>query len=438
MRADRITPQHLQRTAIVYVRQSSPEQVRSHAESTRIQIGLHDQAVAFGWPKPVTILDDLGVSAAGFAHRPGFQHLVAEVSLGHVGMILCFEASRLSRNSKDWAQLFELCGLLATLVADLDQVYDLSLPDDRLILGVKGSISEYELTLFRQRSQQAIRAKAQRGALQFTLPAGLGWTPDGQIERHPDRRVQQAIRMVFDKLLQFGSVRQVLMWLRDEHLSLPTLEHERPRAITWRPPTYRMVLSIVRSPFYAGAYAFGRRESRTRVVAGRVTRTHGHAKPISRWTALIRDHHPGYISWEQFERNQQRLEENAHMKGTIARQAARGAILGYLAGERLAAPTDLVFLTPRTPVRPIGTAGVRDVVCRAIERAGVPAPSRGPHILRHSLATRLLRDGAALDTIGAVLRHRDVNTTALYAKVDLAMLAQVAQPWPATEEGSSC
>jgi DNA invertase Pin-like site-specific DNA recombinase len=324
MRTDRITPQHLQRTAIVYVRQSSPEQVRSHAESTRIQIGLHDQAVAFGWPKPVTILDDLGVSAAGFAHRPGFQHLVAEVSLGHVGMILCFEASRLSRNSKDWAQLFELCGLLATLVADLDQVYDLSLPDDRLILGVKGSISEYELTLFRQRSQQAIHAKAQRGALQFTLPAGLGWTPDGRIELHPDRRVQQAIRMVFDKLLQFGSVRQVLMWLRDEHLSLPTLEHERPRAITWRPPTYRMVLSIVRSPFYAGAYAFGRRESRTRVVAGRVTRTHGHAKPISRWTALIRDHHPGYISWEQFERNQQRLEENAHMKGTIARQAARG------------------------------------------------------------------------------------------------------------------
>lgn len=331
MRTDRITPQHLQRTAMVYVRQSSPEQLRSHAESTRIQVGLRDQAVAFGWPTPVTIVDDLGISAAGFAHRPGFQHMVTEVSLGHVGMILCFEASRLSRNSKDWAQLFELCGLLATLVADLDQVYDLALPDDRLILGVKGSISEYELSLFRQRSQQAIRAKAQRGALQFTLPAGLGWTPDGQIELHPDRRVQQAIRMVFDKLLQFGSVRRVLMWLRDEQLSLPTLEHERPRAITWRPPTYRMVLSIVRSPFYAGAYAFGRRETRTRVVAGRATRTHGHDKPMPQWTALIRDHHPGYISWEQFERNQRRLEENAHMKGTIARKAARGG-RGLLAG----------------------------------------------------------------------------------------------------------
>jgi Recombinase/Recombinase zinc beta ribbon domain len=137
--------------------------------------------------------------------------------------------------------------------------------------------------------------------------------------------------MVLDKLVEFGSVRQVLMWLHDEHLSLPTLEHERPRAITWRPPTYRMVLSIVRSPFYAGAYAFGRRETRTRVVAGRVTRTHGHAKPMSQWTALIRDHHPGYISWEQFERNQQRLEENAHIKGTIARQAARGG-RGLLGG----------------------------------------------------------------------------------------------------------
>ena len=223
----------MQRAAIVYVRQSSPEQVRNHGESTRIQLGLRDKAVAFGWRDPVTIVDDLGTSAGGFAHRAGFQHMAAEVSLGHIGIILCFEASRLSRNSKDWAQLFEVCGHLDTLVADLDQVYDLALPDDRLILGVKGSISEYELSLFRQRSQAAIVAKAQRGALTFTLPAGLSWTPEGQIERHPDRRVQQAIRLVLDKLSAFGSVRQVLMWLRDERVSLPTLESERPRAITW-------------------------------------------------------------------------------------------------------------------------------------------------------------------------------------------------------------
>ena len=138
MMTDRITATHLQRAAIVYVRQSSPEQVRNHAESTRIQLGLRDKAVAFGWHNPVTIVDDLGISAGGFAHRAGFQHMAAEVSLGHVGIILCFEASRLSRNSKDWAQLFEVCGHLDTLVADLDQVYDLALPDDRLILGVTG------------------------------------------------------------------------------------------------------------------------------------------------------------------------------------------------------------------------------------------------------------------------------------------------------------
>src|SRR5712692_6967662 len=324
MMTDRITATHLQRAAIVYVRQSSPEQVRNHGESTRIQIGLRDKAVAFGWHNPVTIVDDLGISAGGFAHRAGFQHMAAEVSLGHIGIILCFEASRLSRNSKDWSQLFELCGHLDTLVADLDQVYDLALPDDRLILGVKGSVSEYELSLFRQRSQEAIRAKAKRGALQFTLPAGLGWTPEGTIELNPDRRVQQAIRMVLDKLSALGSVRQVLMWLRDESVALPTLESERPRAITWRLPTYRMVLSMVRSPFYAGAYAFWRRESRTRVVDGRATRTSGHHKPLARWTALIRDHHPGYISWEQFERNQRLLEENTHMKGTMARKAGRG------------------------------------------------------------------------------------------------------------------
>jgi DNA invertase Pin-like site-specific DNA recombinase len=324
MMTNRITADHLKRAAIIYVRQSSPEQVRNHGESTRIQIGLRDKAVAFGWRDPVTMLDDLGISAGGVAHRAGFQHMTAEVSLGKVGIILCFEAFRLSRNSKDWAQLFEICGHLATLVADLDQVYDLALLDDRLILGVKGSVSEYERSLFRQRSQEAIRAKATRGALHFTLPAGLNWTPDGQIELHPDRRVQQAIRMVLDTLSEFGSVRQVLMWLRDERVSLPTLESERPRAITWRLPTYGMVLSIVRSPFYAGAYAFGRRESRTRVVDGRATRTSGHEKPMDRWTALIRDHHLGYIPWEHFERNQRRLEENAHMKGTIARKAGRG------------------------------------------------------------------------------------------------------------------
>ena len=324
MKADRITADHLKRAAIVYVRQSKPDQVRSHAESTRLQIGLRETAVALGWPNPTTILDDLGISAGGFAERAGFQHMAAEVSLGKVGIILCLEASRLSRNSKDWAQLFEICGHLNTLVGDLDQVYDLRIPSDRLILGVKGTVSEYELSLFRQRSHEAILAKAQRGELTFTLPPGLSWTLDGKIELNPDRRVQQAIAMVFAKSAELGSVRQVLMWLREENLSLPTLEPDGSRKITWRRPTYRMVLATIRSPFYAGAYVFGRRESRTCVSEGRARRTSGHDKPMGEWTTLIRDHHPGYISWEQFERNQRLLEENAHMKGTTSRKAARG------------------------------------------------------------------------------------------------------------------
>jgi DNA invertase Pin-like site-specific DNA recombinase len=362
MMVDRITATHLTRAAIIYVRQSSPEQVRTHGESTRIQLGLRAKAIALGWRHPVTLLDDLGISAAGFAQRPGFQRMATEVSLGHVGIILCVEASRLSRNSKDWAPLFEICGHLDTLVADLDQIYNLALPDDRLILGVKGRVSEYELSLFRQRSQEAIVAKAKRGALTFTLPAGLSWTTAGAIELHPDRRVQQAIRLVLDKLTECGSVRQVLMWLHNEQVSLPTLESERPRAITWRLPTYRMVLSIVRSPFYAGAYAFGRRESRTRIVDGRATRTSGHDKPMARWTSLIRDHHPGYISWEQFERNQRLLEENAHMKGTMARKAARGGqclLAGLLRCARCGRMLHVVY----------GRTGYARYECRQANRA---------------------------------------------------------------------
>jgi DNA invertase Pin-like site-specific DNA recombinase len=322
MMTDRITATHLQRGAIVYVRQSSPEQVRNHGESTRIQIGLRDKAVAFGWRDPVTMVDDLGISAGGFAHRAGFQHMAAEVSLGKVGIIL--GRTPALAQLRTGPSCSRSAGTSIRWSLDLDQVYDLALPNDRLILGVKGSVSEYELSLFRQRSQAAIVAKAKRGALTFTLPAGLSWTPEGQIELHPDRRVQQAIRLVLDKLSAFGSVRQVLMWLRDERVALPTLESERPRAIMWRLPTYRMVLSWCAVRSMLGPTPSRARESRTRIVDGRATRTSGHQKPLARWTALIRDHHPGYISWEQFERNQRLLEENTHMKGTMARKAGRG------------------------------------------------------------------------------------------------------------------
>jgi DNA invertase Pin-like site-specific DNA recombinase len=271
----------------------------------------------------MVITDDLGVSAAGYAERPGFQRLVAEVSLLKVGIILCFEASRLSRNSKDWAQLFELCGHLKTLVADLDQIYDLAIANDRLLLGIKGTVSEYELALLRQRSREATEAKAQRGEYQLPLPVGLCWN-QGKIELSPDQRIQQAIRMIFEKFAELGSARQVLIWLRDHDLSLPTVVFAgRGGSIQWCRPTYRMVICALTNPTYAGAYAYGRSGMEQRVVDGQFRRRRVQ-NPRQQWRVLIREHHPGYISWEQFERNQQILAENAFVTGTTARKSARG------------------------------------------------------------------------------------------------------------------
>jgi hypothetical protein len=246
-----------------------------------------------------------------------------------VGIILCFEASRLSRNSKDWAQLFELCGYMDTLVADLDQVYDLSIANDRLLLGVKGSLSEYELTVLRQRCAEAIEAKARRGELQFGLPAGLVWN-DGKIELVADIRIQQTLRMVFNKFDELGSARQVLTWFRDQNLQLASSGFAGTGGVRWCTPTYRLVLSILRSPLYAGAYAYGKTGVRTRLVDGQAQQVRA-KKPMDEWKVLLVDHHEGYISWEKFLNNQQRLAENAFMTGTKGRKSARGGRL-LLAG----------------------------------------------------------------------------------------------------------
>lgn len=326
---DRIRVGHLERTAVVYVRQSSVGQLHRHAESTRLQLGLTQRARELGWQEPKVVSDDLGISAAGYATRPGFQRLVTEVSLRQVGIILCVEASRLSRNSKDWAQLFELCGHLDTLVADIDQVYDLSIANDRLLLGIKGSVSEYELALLRQRSRESTEAKAKRGEFQLGLPVGLRWADD-KIDLVPDQRVQHALRLVFEKFDQLGSARQVLMWLREHGVSLPTKGFPGTGPVRWCSPTYSMVIGLIRHPAYAGAYTYGRTAPRQEVVDGQLQKRRVF-KPMSEWRVLIRNHHPGYISWEQFEQNQQALAENAFMTKTRGRKSARGGKL-LLAG----------------------------------------------------------------------------------------------------------
>jgi DNA invertase Pin-like site-specific DNA recombinase len=319
----KISPDHLKRRAVVYIRQSSPGQVIHNQESQRRQYGLAEHARQLGFQQVEVIDEDLGRSGSGQVERPGFAHLVAEVCTGQVGAVLCLEASRLARNGRDWHYLIELCGLVRTVVIDPDGVYDPCLLNDRLLLGLKGTMSEFELNLLRQRSLEAIRQKARRGELQFRLPVGFRWTQNGKVEIDPDRRVQEAVRLVFTKLVELGSARQVLLWFRAEKVHLPALVVEENR-IVWKLPVYNTIWHMVRNPMYAGAYAFGKTESRTKVVNGRAQKSDGHGKPVDTWMVLLRDHHSGYITWEQFERNQVLLTENAHMKSRMEPKAARG------------------------------------------------------------------------------------------------------------------
>lgn len=321
----RITADHLSRRAIVYIRQSSPGQVIHNQESQRRQYGLADHARQLGFQRVDVIDDDLGRSGSGQVERPGFQHLVAEVCTGQVGAVLCIEASRLARNGRDWHHLIELCGLVRAVVIDPDGVYDPGVLNDRLLLGLKGTMSEFELNLLRQRSLEAIRQKARRGELQFRLPIGFRWTPHGKVELDPDRRVQHAVQLVFTKMTELGSARQVLLWFRGEKTTLPSLILDSPgHDVVWKLPVYNTIWHMLRNPMYAGAYAFGKTGARTKVVDGRARKSEGHFKAPEAWTVLIRDHHPGYISWEQFERNQSMLADNAHMKSRMEPKAGRG------------------------------------------------------------------------------------------------------------------
>jgi len=320
----KLTIELLKRRAVVYIRQSSPGQVVHNLESQRRQYGLADHARQLGFREVQVIDEDLGRSGSGKVERPGFERLVAEVCSGEVGAVLCIEASRLARNGRDWHHLIELCGLVRTVVIDPDGIYDPCILNDRLLLGLKGTMSEFELNLLRQRSLEAIRQKARRGELQFRLPVGYRWTPSGKIEIDPDRRVQQALELIFRKFAEFGSARQALLWFRREKVNLPKMDEGPGQEITWKPPVYNTIWKALRNPMYAGAYAFGKTESRTKVVDGRARKTDGHVKPIETWMVLLPDHHAGYISWEQFERNQAMLGDNAHMKSRMEPKAGRG------------------------------------------------------------------------------------------------------------------
>jgi DNA invertase Pin-like site-specific DNA recombinase len=322
--SDKITPEHLARKAIVYVRQSTHDQVRHHRESQRRQYDLAAQARALGWQAVDVIDEDLGRSGTTAVGRTGFARLVAAVCLREVGAVFSLEASRLARNNRDWYQLIDLCTLVGTLIIDFDGVYDPRLLNDRLVLGLKGTMSEFEIGLLRQRGHEALRQMAQRGALITTLPIGYVRSADGRCEKDPDRRVQHALERVFERFTQCGSVRQVFLWFREERLTFPMVVYgPEGRTVEWRLPVYHTILKTLTNPTYAGAYVFGRTETLTRMVGDRAVATAGHRREREKWEVLIQDHHAGYISWATYEQNQQQIRENSNMQGRMSRGAVR-------------------------------------------------------------------------------------------------------------------
>ena len=309
---ERIKPTHLQRCACVYVRQSTPAQVQYNRESTDRQYKLTDRARHLGWSQSqIKIIDeDLARSGSGTSDRRGFAMMTTEVALGHVGLILSIEVSRVARNNADWYRLLDLCGVTDTLIGDEDGLYHPGLFNDRLLLGLKGTMAEAELHVIRARLEGGIRNKAARGQLRRGLPVGLLWgEDDGEVLFHPDQAVTQAIHCVFEKFAETGSVRQVWLWLRSQDLSFPRQSNSSPE-IQWVTPTYTAIHHVLTNPVYAGAYTYGKTHQEPYVDQTGRLRKRIRRLPRSKWTILIRDHHKGFIDWDTYEMNQSRIAKN--------------------------------------------------------------------------------------------------------------------------------
>jgi excisionase family DNA binding protein len=323
----KITPDHLARSAYVYVRQSTADQLLHNHESRRRQYGLAERARQLGWSDVVVIDDDLGRSGGG-VNRPGFERLLAAICEGRVGAVLAVEASRLARNGRDWHTLLEFCGLVGCLIADEDGLYDPRLPNDRLLLGMKGTMSEMELSILRQRSLEALRQKARRGELYLTVAVGFVKRRHDRIERDPDLRVREAITLVFRKFAEFQSIRQVHLWLRQEAITLPAVEYEPEGSrIVWKSPVYNTVHHMLTNPVYAGAYAFGRTGNRVTLEGGRKRVVRGIRRERSDWHVLLPEHHEGYITWAEWEGNQRLIADNANSTPLARGSVRRGEAL---------------------------------------------------------------------------------------------------------------
>ncbi|MCP1845885.1 excisionase family DNA binding protein [Bradyrhizobium sp. USDA 4524] len=315
------------------MRQSTPDQLVNNPESRRRQYALATRAQLLGWENVIVIDDDLGRSGGGTA-RPGFERLLTAICTGSAGAVLAVEASRLARNGRDWHTLLEFCTLVNSLIIDEDGVYDPKLTNDRLLLGMKGTFSELELTILRQRSQEALRLKAVRGDLHTSVAVGYVRSSDDRLELDPDRRVREALHLAFRKFAEFGSVRQVAIWLCDNGIKMPIVVYgPRGRMVEWRLPRYNTIHRLLTNPIYAGAYVFGRTGSQVRIEAGRKLVTRNVRRTQKDWEVLIRDHHDGYISWQDYENNQRTINGNANMKGAMVPGSVRnggGLLVGLL------------------------------------------------------------------------------------------------------------
>ncbi len=322
--AHKVTTQHLQRDAYLYVRQSTLRQVLENTESTKRQYALRERAVALGWPieRVITIDSDLGQSGATAADREGFQRLVTEVSLGRAGIVLGLEVSRLARNCSDWHRLLEICALTDTLILDEDGLYDPSHFNDRLLLGLKGTISEAELHVLRARLRGGILSKAQRGELKAPLPVGLLYDAQQRVTLDPDRQVQQALRLFFATYERTGSASATVKHFREQGLLFPRRlrRGHRKGELVWGPLVESRALQILHNPRYAGAFFHGR----TRTCKSKNGHDSCRLVPPSEWHSLLPNTHPGYISWEEYQRNQQRLREGAQAHGSDRRCSPAG------------------------------------------------------------------------------------------------------------------
>ena len=308
--SEKIQASHLARRAVVYVRQSTMHQLQHNEESRRLQYAMVDRLRALGWNDVEIIDEDLGKSASGRVERSGFQRLVSEVSLGRVGAVGARELSRLARNSVDWQKLMEVCRYVNTLLVDHDAIYDIRHGNDRLLLGMKGNLNEYELELLRVRALEARTEKARRGEYYAKIAVGYRKTLEGGIEKHPDARVQHAVKLVFDKTLELGSARQALLWMREHRLEVPINRNDRGEVL-WKPPTYGRLHMILTNPIYAGSYAYGRTVQVTSLDADGSVRRSVARRDLKETPVLLHDRHDGYIDREVFERIQAMITSNS-------------------------------------------------------------------------------------------------------------------------------